>query len=52
MSALLQTEQQELLHALLEELPEAERSQWELTNALKELSAKWREALEAEKLTG
>ena len=35
-----------------EELPDAERSQWEMTNALKDLSARWREALNAEKLTG
>ena len=39
-------------YEVVEELPEAERSRWELTNALKELSAKWREALNAEKLTG
>ena len=37
---------------VVEELPDDERSQWELTNALKDLSAKWRETLNAEKLTG
>ena len=39
-------------YEVVEELPDAERSQWEMTNALKDLSAKWREALNAEKLTG
>ena len=39
-------------YEVVEELPDAERSPWELTNALKDLSAKWREALDAEKLTG
>jgi hypothetical protein len=39
-------------YEVVEELPEAERSQWEMTNALKDLSARWREALNAEKLTG
>ncbi len=39
-------------YEVVEELPDAERSQWEMTNALKDLSAKWREALSAEKLTG
>lgn len=39
-------------YEVVEELPDAERSQWELTNALKALSAKWCEALGAEKLTG
>jgi hypothetical protein len=39
-------------YEVVEELPDAERSHWELSNALKALSAKWREALNAEKLTG
>ena len=39
-------------YEVVEELPDAERSQWEMTNALKDLSARWREALSAEKLTG
>jgi len=39
-------------YEVVEELPAAERSQWEMTNALKDLSARWREALNAEKLTG
>ncbi|MDB5468499.1 MAG: hypothetical protein JWR84_59 [Caulobacter sp.] len=39
-------------YEVVEQLPDAERSQRELTNALKDLSAKWREALNAEKLTG
>jgi hypothetical protein len=39
-------------YEVVEELPDAERSQWEMTNALKDLSARWREALNAEKLTG
>ena len=39
-------------YEVVEELPDDERSQWELTNALKDLSAKWRETLNAEKLTG
>ncbi len=37
---------------VVEQLPDAERSQWELNNSLKDLSAKWRLALNAEKLTG
>lgn len=39
-------------YEVVEELPDAERSHWEMTNGLKDLSAKWREALSAEKLTG
>ncbi|MDO9335578.1 MAG: GIY-YIG nuclease family protein [Caulobacteraceae bacterium] len=39
-------------YEVVEELPDAERSPWELANALKALSAKWRTALNAEKLTG
>lgn len=39
-------------YEVVEELPDAERSQWEMANALKDLSARWREALSAEKLTG
>lgn len=39
-------------YEVVEQLPDAERSQWEMTNALKDLSARWREALSAEKLTG
>jgi hypothetical protein len=39
-------------YEVVEELPDAERSPWELTNSLKDLGAKWRLALNAEKLTG